>query len=43
MAGAQVAMAGAYLTAFVLAGHLRYGWLCGCLTVALAASLGGRT
>ncbi|SNT41596.1 hypothetical protein SAMN05421812_105438 [Asanoa hainanensis] len=40
MAGAQIAMAGAYLTAFVLAGQLRYGWLCGCLTVAIAASLG---
>ncbi|GAA1894905.1 hypothetical protein [Asanoa iriomotensis] len=40
MAGAQVVMAGAYLTAFVLANHLRYGWLCGGLAVALAASLG---
>jgi hypothetical protein len=41
MAGAQAAMAGAYLTAFVLAGHLRYAWLCGSLTVAIAASVGG--
>ncbi|MEV0717864.1 hypothetical protein [Asanoa sp. NPDC050611] len=40
MAGAQVLMAGAYLTAFVLANHLRYGWLCGGLAVAVAASLG---
>jgi hypothetical protein len=41
MAGAQVAMAGAYLTAFVLAAQLRYGWLCGSLAIAVAASVGG--
>ena len=41
MAGAQVAMAGAYLVAFVLAGHVRYGWLCASLAASIAVSLGG--
>jgi hypothetical protein len=36
---AHVAVAGAYLLAFLLAGHERYGWLCAGLATATAAHL----
>ncbi|MFI5908205.1 hypothetical protein [Dactylosporangium sp. NPDC051541] len=40
MAGAQVAVAGAYFLAFVMVAHGRYGWLCTALAVATAAHVG---
>jgi hypothetical protein len=39
MAGAQVALAGAYFLGFILAGHQRYGWLCGALGASILVHL----
>jgi hypothetical protein len=39
MAAAQVALAGAYFLAFILAGHQRYGWLCAALGVSIVVHL----
>jgi hypothetical protein len=40
MAAAQIAMAGAYFLAFILAGHNRYGWLCAAIGISIVAHLG---
>lgn len=40
MAVAQMALAGSYFVAFVLAGHDRYVWLCAALAISIVAHLG---